>query len=306
MPASADSSPRWGQDVSVMKAMSAHAWWLLPGAVALVAVAVIDLRGGQLSGTAVDVGTGIAWYLAAAVAYMARPASRTAWLFLLMATVLEGGKALGAGVSLGAASNPAIAHAWATVLLLNAAAWALTAAGIALFASYPDGKYQRPYERLITRALPAAFVPLQLLQLLGSARIGTNQFGWTAVDAPSPLYIRGFEPVGAAAGAVIDASILVVVPALVLLVLRYRRFGTDQRRQIKWPLYAIALSAISVVVLAVGVGPPAIPYWLAALQYVGTQAILPAGLAMGIVMPTAALTSRTSSAGQWSTARCGR
>ncbi len=267
-----------------MQAKSPHAWWLLPGAFGLVAVAVIDLRGGQLTGTAVDVGTGFAWYLAAAVAYMARPASRTAWLFLLMATVLEFGKALGAGVSLAVTSNPDIGHAWEAVVLLNAASWALTAAGIALFASFPDGTYQRTYERWIARALPPAFVPVQLLQLLGSARIGTNQFGWKALDAPSPIYTRGLDPVGAVAGALIDASILVVVPALVLLVLRYRRFGREQRRQIKWPLYAIALSALSVVVLAIGVGPPAIPYWLAAVQYVGTQALLPAGLALGIVM----------------------
>ena len=228
--------------------------------------------------------TGVAWYLAAAVAYMARPASRTAWLFLLMATVLEFGKALGAGVSLAVASSPDMAHEWTAVVLMNAASWALTAAGIALFATFPDGRYQRPYERWITKALPPAFVPIQLLQLLGSARIGSNQFGWMALDAPSPIYTRALEPLGAVAGALIDASILVVVPALVLLVLRYRRFGVEQRRQIKWPLYAIALSAVSVVVLAIGVGPPAIPYWLAAVQYVGTQALLPTGLALGIVM----------------------
>jgi signal transduction histidine kinase len=96
--------------------------------------------------------------------------------------------------------------------------------------------------------------------------------------------VRGLEPVGAAAGALIDASLLVVVPALALLLLRYRRFGEEQRRQIKWPLFAVVLSAISVVIMAFGPGPPAIPFWVAAVQYVGTQALLPAGLAMGIVM----------------------
>lgn len=267
-----------------MTARSANAWWLLPGAFALVAAAVIDFSGGQLSGAAVDVGTGIAWYLAAAVTYMARPTNRAAWLFLLMATLLEIGKAVGAAVSLAAAMHPEAAHAWAAVVLVNAAGWAVTAAGIALFATFPDGKYQRSYERWIVRVLPPAFVPLQLLQLVGSSRVGTSQFGWLALDAPSPIYVRGLDPVGAFASALVDANILVVVPALALLLLRYRRFGDEQRRQIKWPLYAIALSAISVVILAFGSGPPAIPFWVAAVQYVGTQALLPVGLAMGIVV----------------------
>jgi hypothetical protein len=58
-----------GEDVPVTS-RSANAWWLLPGAFALVAVAVLNLQGDQLSGGAVDVGTGLAWYLAAALAYM--------------------------------------------------------------------------------------------------------------------------------------------------------------------------------------------------------------------------------------------
>ncbi|HEY1162069.1 MAG TPA: hypothetical protein VGF78_03255, partial [Candidatus Dormibacteraeota bacterium] len=49
-----------GQYVAVT-ARSANAWWLLPGAFALVASGVVGLLGGQLSGTAVDVGTGLAW-----------------------------------------------------------------------------------------------------------------------------------------------------------------------------------------------------------------------------------------------------
>src|SRR4029077_13800678 len=111
-----DFSPPSGEDVAVT-ARSANAWWLLPGAFALVAVAVLDLRGGQLSGAGVDVGTGIAWYLAAALAYMARPANRAASVFLLMATVLEIGKAVGSAVSLAATADPAIAHQWAPVVI---------------------------------------------------------------------------------------------------------------------------------------------------------------------------------------------
>lgn len=267
-----------------MTARPANAWWLLPGAFALVTVAVVDLQGGHLSGAAVDVATGVVWYVAAALAYMARPANRAAWLFLVMASLLAIGKAVGGGVSLAATMHPDLVHAWGSVVVVDAAGWAVTAAGIALFAIFPDGKYQRPYERWIVRVLPPAFLPLQLLQLVGSPRFGTDQFGWLTLDAVSPIYVRGLDPVGDVAGALIGANILVVVPALALLLLRYRRFGEEQRRQIKWPLYAVALSAISFVILSFGAGPPAIPFWVVAVQYVGTQSLLPAGLALGIVM----------------------
>lgn len=277
-----DFVSRAGEDVAVT-ARSANAWWLLPGAFALVAAGVLALLGGQLSGAAVDVGTGLAWYVAGAVAYMARPANRAAWLLLLTATLLAIGKSIGTAIALASMTRPELAHDWAAVVIVDAAGWAVTAAGVAVFATFPDGKYQRPYERWIVRGLPPALLPLVLLYLLGSPRIGTSQFGWVTLDAASPIYVHGLDLAGAAAGAVLGANLLVVVPALALLLLRYRRFGADQRRQIKWPLYALSVSAISVVVLTAP-GPPPIPFWIAAVQYVGTMALLPAGLAMGIVM----------------------
>ena len=245
---------------------------------------MLGLLGGQLSGTAVDVGTGLAWYLAGTLAYMARPANRAAWFLLVTATVLAIGKCIGNAIALASMTHPELAHDWVAVVIVDAAGWAVTAAGITVFAMFPDGKYQRLYERWIVRGVPPAFLPLVLLYLLGSPRIGTSQFGWVSLDAASPLYFRGLDPVGAVAGAVIGANLLVVVPALALLLLRYRRFGAEQRLQIKWPLYALSVSVISVVVLALSPGPPAIPFWIAAVQYVGTMALLPAGLAMGIVM----------------------
>ncbi len=270
-----------GENVRVT-ARPANAWWLLPGAFALVAVAVLDLSGGQLSGAAVDVGTGASWYIAGAVAYLARPANRAAWLLLLMSTLLALGKGVGAGVALASAAHPAVAHAWAALVLVDAAGWAVLAAGVAVFVTFPDGKYQRPYERWVVRGLPLAFVPLMVLEMIGSQRISTSQFGWVPIDAASPIYVRGLDPIGTAAGAVVGANLLAIVPALALLLLRYRRFGEDQRRQIKWPLYALAVSAIGILVITF-VPQTTIPFWVAAPLYVGTQALLPAGLALGIV-----------------------
>jgi signal transduction histidine kinase len=265
-------------------AKSVNAWWLLPGAFALVAVAILDLRGGQLWGAAADVSTGAAFYLAGAIAYLARPANRSAWLLLVTGSVLGGGKMIGGGLSAAAVAHPEVAHSWAGVVLINAAGWAVLAAGVSVFASFPDGNYQRRYERWLVRGLPLAFVPLQLMQLLGLPRVSANQFGWIPIDAPSPLYVAGIDWLGAAANAAMNLNIVGVLPAVVLLILRYRRFGGEQRRQIKWPLYAIALSAISFVTLFFEPAPPALPFWLAAFQYVATLALLPAGLAIGIVV----------------------
>jgi signal transduction histidine kinase len=271
-----------GEDVPVT-ARSANAWWLLPGGLALVALAVLELSGGQLSGAAVDVGTGLAWYVAAALAYMARPANRAAWLFLVMATVLAIGKAIGAAVSLVAVTNPEVAHAWAAVVLVDAAGWAVLSAGVSVFAIFPDGRYQRPYERWVVRGVPVAFLPLMLLQLLESQRVDTSQFGWIPLDAASPIFLGGLDLAGTVAGAVLGANLLLIVPVLALLLLRYRRFGEEQRRQIKWPLYTLSVAAIGVLIISL-VPETVMPFWVAAVLYLGTQALLPAGLAMGIVM----------------------
>ena len=92
-----------------MTARSANAWWLLPGAFALVATAVSwACSGNQLSGTAVDVGTGLSWYLAGALAYMARPANRAAWLLLVMTTLLAIGKCIGNAIALASMARPEI------------------------------------------------------------------------------------------------------------------------------------------------------------------------------------------------------
>ena len=126
--------------------------------------------------------------------------------------------------------------------------------------------------------LPLAFVPVQLLEMLGSPRIGSSQFGWIGVDAASPIYVRGLDPLGTVAGWVMAAGLIAVVPALALLLLRYRRFGADQRRQIQWPLYALSLSAISIVVLSFEPAPPAIPFWLGVTLW--SASLLPVRLAM--------------------------
>lgn len=266
-----------------MNARASGAWWVLPGAAALVAVAILDLHGGQLTSAVIEAGLGSTLYFCGAIAYLARPASRSAWLLLVTATLMAISRALGAGLSLWSVADPSIRHSLGAVLALNAAGWALASAGLALLVTFPDGHAHRPYERRLLIAVPLAFLPLQAAQLLGAAVLRANQFGWVQFAARSPLHVAAAEPPGMLAVGLMQAGLLVVVPGLMLLILRYRRFGPEQRRQIKWPLYAAALSALSLAEMFFGPGPPTIPFWLADTQFVATWALLPVGLAVGIV-----------------------
>ncbi|MEP6808087.1 MAG: GAF domain-containing sensor histidine kinase, partial [Chloroflexota bacterium] len=106
---------------------------------------------------------------------------------------------------------------------------------------------------------------------------------WVTIDGQSPLFVPVLAPLGGVASVLIAVGPVGIVPAVALLILRYRRFGPEQRAQIKWPLFALALAALSTVVLFVEPAPPAIPYWLAAVHYMATFSLLPTGLALGIV-----------------------
>ncbi len=267
-----------------MTAKQANAWWLLPGAAALVAVAVLDLRNDQLSSAAVDVATGLVFYLAGAIAFLARPANRAAWLLLLTGTVLAVGKAIGSALSPLSATHGSSNVLWAGIVVANAAAWGVSTAGVSVFATFPDGKFQRRYEQRVVVGLVLAFIPVQLCALLGAAHVSSGQFGSGPIAAASPIYIHGLDPVGAFGQAVLDVSNVAVALGLALLIARYRRFGQEQRRQIRWPLYAVVLSGLSLMFVFFGPGPPSIPFWVAALQYLATVSLLPIGLALGIVV----------------------
>ena len=86
-----------------------------------------------------------------------------------------------------------------------------------------------------------------------------------------------------AAGAVISANLLIVIPALALLLLRYRRFGAEQRRQIKWPLYALVVTAVFFAALFIPPRGWGLPIWAQAIVYYGIALLIPTGILIGIV-----------------------
>jgi signal transduction histidine kinase len=86
------------------------------------------------------------------------------------------------------------------------------------------------------------------------------------------------------AAAIIQAGVVVLLAGVVVLIARYRRFGPAERRQIAWPLYGLALTGCTFVLLgAASSGVNTLPGWLRYLLYLPVVLFIPAGLVIGIV-----------------------
>lgn len=255
---------------------------LLPGLLALVAAGLFDAAGSRFPAAALDVGIGGVYYLAGAVAYAARPDNRAARRLLAMVSAIAVAKGVGDGVSLALSASHSTPWLWAAIVVMNAVGWGIFVSAVALFAVFPDGVYQRLYERRLVVATVLVFFPVQLLQLLGSPRLAINSFGWGPMKAFNPVHLPGLTMLGRAGGAVFDLSPILLLAALALLVARYRRSGPEQRRQIRWPLFGVIVSAVLLVPQFV-LAEPQLPFAVLAAAYIGGNAALPAALAIGIV-----------------------
>ena len=153
-------------------------------------------------------------------------------------------------------------------------------------ALFPDGKYQRRYERRMAAIWGAAVPLLIVMQLLGSARLEyTSSFVWQdSVSARNPVAVPALAGLGAVAAVAIQAGIAVLLTGVVVLIARYRRFGSAERRQIAWPLYGLALTGCAILVLgAAHSAVNGLPGWLRYALYLPVLLLIPAGLVIGIL-----------------------
>ena len=250
--------------------------YLLPGAAALVAIPIELGLAGRLPGGANDLVIDTAWYLTGAFAFIAASRNRAArWLLAAVSVAL-----LGKVVGYSPLAHPGAG--WAVIVLDETFSWLAYWCVLAAFAVFPDGIYHRPYERWIVVAAPLIVVPLQVLQLAGLDSLTTHQLVWAALRAPNPLYVGQLHTLAVGAQALINNEGVLLWVALAILILRYRRFGPEERRQIRWPLYGIVLTVVSLELLYHLPGsepyPPAeIAVWTV------VNALLPLGMAIGIV-----------------------
>jgi signal transduction histidine kinase len=160
---------------------------------------------------------------------------------------------------------------------------------LAVFAVYPDGRYQRGYERWLVRVGALLTVLVAALMPLTLSSIPVNPFFvWAEPPIPSPIHIDGLSPLGPIVSILSNALLTLVVIGAVLLVLRYRRFDAERRLQARWPLFSLLF------VIPFGMGPVGFLVGLAGFFPMGPNnsaaaevalPTLPLALAIGLLRP---------------------
>jgi hypothetical protein len=227
-----------------------------------------------------------AYLLTGTVLFAARPLSPVARRLLAYAALLAAGYVIGTGYSAYLVKESTPAWGWLVILAMQGIDFASFMLIFAACAVFPDGKYQRSYEQRMVAVLGAAVPLLLVMQLVCSARLKQVDFVWqNSVSARNPAAIPALAGLGAVSAVVIQGGVVALLLGVVVLILRYRRFGPAERQQIAWPLYALALTGC-------------------ALAVQGSQAPLTEGFLTGCSTSSISPSCCSSPPG-WSSASCG-
>lgn len=160
---------------------------------------------------------------------------------------------------------------------------AFGAAVVALAAVFPDGKYQRRYERWIVRFWAACIVTIPLLELITERTLSFNPWMvWVQPVVASPFYVAPLSWLDSLVTTFDDQTLIPFFLAAGLLALRYRRFGPETRKQIKWPLLGLMLF-IPVPVVGLFVQQGWLPAGINGALFVVAIVFLPITVGIGIV-----------------------
>jgi signal transduction histidine kinase len=267
-------------------------WGLLVlGGVAAVAYPALDLatgRGPQWHWLHNE-STPFLFFLIGGYAFVRRPDHLVARRLLLAGVSAILAASLGQLLSVAYVKAGSQPWFWVPGALDQAAQGGLLASLLAVFAVYPDGRYQRAYQRWIVRVGALLPVLLACLMLLTLPSMPVNPFFvWAAQPIPSPIHIEALSPLGPLVSGLSNALLTLVVIAAVLLVLRYRRFDDERRLQARWPLFSLLF------VIPFGMGPVGFVVGLAGFFPMGPNnsaaaevalPTLPLALAIGLLRP---------------------
>ncbi len=143
------------------------------------------------------------------------------------------------------------------------------------FLLFPDGRLPSPRWRVVawaaglTICLDTALLALRPEPLYGYPGL-ENPFGIEALAGLS-------GPIGVVTGVLVLIAILAPVTALIA---RFRRGRRDERRQIKWVAYAVAV--LVAVIVAVSLWPALDPSFAGAVLFLVGQLAIPAAIGMAI------------------------
>jgi signal transduction histidine kinase len=118
------------------------------------------------------------------------------------------------------------------------------AAGIVLFGLFPDCRPQRAYERWVPTVVAVVGALLPFLYAVTSPTLATD-------DPPlvSPFYVPAMAGAGPVVAAVHDAFPLLLLLAVLLLAMRYRRISPAERRRIRWLVLGLGGALVSMAIL---------------------------------------------------------
>ncbi len=207
--------------MSALHGDASEAYWLLLGPVPFLAIGVAAyLRQPGRPVTWWLVGTGAAFGGGLAVGDVFLPMAENHW-----------------GVTSPATATIALVHHWLAV--------AAPVAAVGLIGLFPSGRPERRYERAAIWTVTLAGVLVPLLEAVSLANIAPSGEppGNEARIVFGALYVPALAPLGGAAEAVYGTNPAWPLIGLVLLALRYRGAGATRRRQMRWLLFGMGISA---------------------------------------------------------------
>lgn len=250
---------------------------LLPAAGALAIFLALHAARAELLSDSGDVFVALMYFGTGGVAYVFAVRNRAATRLLAITSLVVIGFTIAYALARGGG--------WPEVVILQTFSWTIPCAVLSLFAVFPDGAYQRTYERAIVVAAFVFGVLLQAAQIAGSEILSTEQFVATQLRAPNPLFVTSLRSLGPVATSVLGYFQFSIVIALALLILRYRRSRSELRRQIRWPIFGIAVTfgAVNLLFfLPTSNGPENL---VDGIVFFGLLALVPVPLAIGILNP---------------------
>lgn len=242
-----DAGPRWADDARVSARQVRLTIVFAVGGVALLFAAVVSIvaaRGVTVAGSLAWIGLAVLpLYLVAVWINRRRPDHPQSRRLLLVATASTVGVAVEAVIRLVFAESSSTGWLWWANLIFQLTA-ILTEIGAAqLFATYPDGTVEKPWQKTVIR-LSWWWLALPPLLVLVSPTVPVDSWLITPTPSvPNPVAVPLLAPLAPLVNAVYLGHLCGLLATL-LLIARYRTANPGQRRRMQLLVWVVIFGAI--------------------------------------------------------------